>query len=167
MSVAILRQHDTAAHSQEKGVRILSQETIHNIAQTFLNEYLAKSGSTSESVQLSSVAHCTARHLSQSQSVAATFVKEHLKKRQINGSKQAETARYETEVPDKLILARRRGNVVSFFYGWKSQRPVFTHAQHLAQVVDPATSEELIRMLRVTDVDVTALPAPELRKGSL
>jgi hypothetical protein len=100
--------------------------------------------------------------------VAATFVKEQLKQRQTNSSKEAaEAIRYEAGDPDKVILARRSGNVTSYFYGWKTQRSVFTHAQHLAQIVDPATSEKLIHMLRVTGVDVTVLPAPELRKGSL
>lgn len=134
------------------------KEDLHKVAERFLRDHLAKTGSKCETVR--SVAPRTACAV-ESRGAAEGFLREHL------ATRETEAKRYEIEESQEVILARRNGNVTSYFYGWKAQRPLFTHAQHLAQVVDLATSEGLARSLRETGVEVTVLPAPEKRRGSL
>jgi hypothetical protein len=141
-------------------------DDLHAVAERFVREYLAKTGSQHEPVKLSPAPRprCIESH-----AVAQAFVKEHLRKRReiANASKQTEAERFEIEEPPQVILVRRSGSVTSYFYGWKAQRPLFTHAQHLAQVIDVARSDELVQMLRLCNIEVTTLPAPEVHRGSL
>ena len=132
-------------------------DDLHSVAERFLCDHLVKTGSKCETVlSVAPRAACAV----ESRRAAEGFLRQHLATRQTEGK------RYEIEAPEKVILARRTGNVTSYFYGWKAQRPLFTHAQYLAQMVDLATSEELARSLRETGVEVTVLPAPETRRGS-
>jgi hypothetical protein len=132
------------------------QEDVHTVAERFLRGHLAKTGSKCETVQpVTPRAACAV----ESKKAAEGFLREHL------AARQTEAKRYEIEAPEKVILARRNGNVTSYFYGWKAQRSIFTHAQHLAQIIDPATSDELARTLREKGIEVTVLPAPEKGRG--
>jgi len=115
-----------------------SHDDIHSVAERFLREHLANAESQSKTVR------------TDGQSGEGT---------------DAEAEPPEIEEPEFVILSRRSGNATSYFYGWKSQRPLFTYSQHLAQVLESAASEELVRKLRKAGVEAIVLPAPELRRG--
>jgi hypothetical protein len=133
------------------------QENIHTVAEKFLRDHLAKTGSKCEAVR--PIVTRTACAV-ESKKAAEGFLREHLTTR------QTEAKRYQIVAPERVILARRTGNVTCFFYGWKVQRPLFTHAEHLAQVIDIVKSDELVQMLRQCNIEVTVLPAPEMGRGS-
>jgi hypothetical protein len=134
------------------------KQDIHSVAERFLRDHLAKTGSKCETVQpVVARAVCAV----ESRSAAEGFLRQHL------ATRQTEAKRYEIEEPQQLSLVRRTGNVTSYFYGWKAQRPLFTHAQHLAQQFEPTESDKQVRMLQLCNIEVTALPAPETQRGSL
>jgi hypothetical protein len=141
-------------------------DDIHAIAERFLQEHLKKNGSNDEPLLLSVVGTTQAQYV-ESRAVAEEFLMEHRKKTQTRNSlREVElTQRFEIEAPHLVILARCIGNVTSYFYGWKALRPLFTYSQYLAQVVDGAASEELVRTLRKIGVEAMVEPAPELRRG--
>jgi hypothetical protein len=99
------------------------REDIHSVAEKFLRDHLSKTGSKCEIVRpVAPRAACAV----ESRSAAEGFLRQHL------AARQTQAKRYEIEEPQQVILARRSSNVTSYFYGWKAQRPLFVHAQHLA-----------------------------------
>jgi hypothetical protein len=133
------------------------RQDIHTVAERFLRDHLAKTGSKCEAVR--SVAPrlaCTV----ESRRAAEGFLREHL------ATRKTEAKRFDIEGPEKVILARRGVRSTTFFYGWRRDVAIFTYAQHLAQVIDVARSDELVQMLRQCGIEVTALPAPEMRRES-
>jgi hypothetical protein len=94
------------------------------------------------------------------------FIKELRKTRQAEASTKA--ARYELEDPQQVVLSRQTLRCLTYFYGFKGSLPVFTHDKALAMVVNTADSDGLSRSLREKHgVETFALPAPEVRRGSL
>jgi hypothetical protein len=148
-------------------------DDIHATAEQFLREYLSQTGSKPESVQLSSPV-TSARHVAASQTAARDFIKHLRETRQAQAQQQAEAEaitsveRYEIEEPQQVILSRRSPRCVSYFYGFKHGLPIFTHDKALAMVIDAADRDELSRLLHEKhNIETFALPAPELRRGSL
>jgi hypothetical protein len=133
------------------------QEDIHTVAEKFLRDHLAKTGSRCEVVRsVVPRSACTV----EPRKAAEGFLREHL------ATRKTDAKRFEIEAPEKVILARRGVRSTTFFYGWRRGTAIFTHAQHLAQLIDVARSEELVQVLRQCNVEVTVLPAPEMGRES-
>lgn len=134
------------------------KEDIHAVAERFLRDHLAKTGSKCEAVRpVVPRATCAV----ESRSAAEGFLRQHLAARQV------ETKRYEVEAPQKVILAQRSVRSTTFFYGWHHDAAIFTHAQHLAQVIDSKDATKLQESLKQTGIETFVMPAPEIRRGSL
>jgi hypothetical protein len=139
------------------------RDDLHAVAETFLREYLAKTGSKPEPVQLASVAPRAARPVAASQAAANKFIEEHLMTQQKKAGE-----RYEIEEPQHVVLSRRNSRgVLLYFCGFKRGAALFTFAHHLAQTINleelPAWQGELQKR----GIDATPLPAPEMHRGSL
>jgi hypothetical protein len=108
-------------------------DDLHAVAETFLREYLAKTGSKPKAVQLATTIPRSASHVAASQAAAKEFIKEHLELAQ---QRKAEE-RYEIEAPHQVILSRRNSRgVLLYFCGFKRGAALFTFAQHLAQTIN-------------------------------
>jgi hypothetical protein len=137
-------------------IRQPSKEDIHTIAERFLLDHLAMTGSKCESVRsVVPRSPCAV----ESRSAVEGFL------RQL-ATRKTEAKRFEIESSQRVILARRSSRSTTFFYGWRRDIAIFTHAQHLAQVIDVARSDELVQMLRQCNIEVTVLPAPEMGRES-
>jgi hypothetical protein len=149
------------------GTHRTEDDDLHTVAETFLREYLAETGSTSELVQLSCVCN-TSHDVAESRTVAVQFVQE-LKaaRRQKRQEAEAHRAnRFEIEEPRQVILSRRCGTVITYFYGWKQERPLFVHAAHLALVLDSRDSEKVSHLLRQShEIETFPMPAPTRGTG--
>ena len=143
-------------------------DDLHTVADKFLRDYLTQTGSIPESVQTASPVPSVA-HVTASQAAATDFIKELRKTRQAEADADAtKAARYELEDPQQVVLSRRTLRCLTYFYGFKRGLPVFTHDKALAMVVNTAESDGLSRSLREKHgVETFALPAPEVRRGSL
>jgi hypothetical protein len=133
------------------------KEDIHAVAERFLRDHLAKTGSKCEAVR--AVIPRTVCAV-ESRGAAEGFLR-HL------ATKQVEAKRYEIEEPEHVILSRSTTRVAPYFYGFKNGFPVFTHDSRLAQIVDSKDAKELQGALRDRGIDVTMLPVPETHVGSL
>jgi hypothetical protein len=144
-------------------------DDLHTVAETFLRQYLAETGSTPELVQLSCVPN-TAHDVAESRAVAVQFVKELRTVRRQKRRQEVEAnraTRIEIEEPRQVILSRRCGTVITYFYGWKQHRPLLVHAVHLALVLDICGSENLSRHLRETyEIETFPMPSPTPNKGT-
>jgi hypothetical protein len=134
-----------------------NHQDIHTVAEKFLRDHLEKTGSRCEAVR--PVVPRTTRAV-ESTKAAEGFLRQHL------ATRHTEAKRFEIETPEKVILARRGVRSTTFFYGWRRNMAIFTHAQHLAQMIDVARSEELVQVLRQCNIEVTVLPAPEMGRES-
>jgi hypothetical protein len=134
-----------------------NQQDIHTVAERFLRDHLAKTGSKCEPVR--SVVPRSACAV-ESKIAAEGFLRQHL------ATRQTETKRYEIDESQPMILSRSTTRLAPYFYGFKNGLPVFTHERRLAQIVDSKNANELQSALRERGVDVTVLPAPETRTGS-
>ncbi len=144
----------------------MTRDDLHSAAEKFLREYLSQTGSEPESVQPVSRAP-RATHVTVSQTAASDFIKRLRRIRQAEAD-ATNVERYEIEEPQKLILCRRSSRCVSYFYGFKRGLPVFTHDKALATAINTADSDGLASsLLEKHNVETFALPAPELRRGSL
>lgn len=132
------------------------QEDIHTIAERFLLDHLAKTGSKCEAVR--PVAPRSACAI-ESRKAAEGFLRELV-------TKQTETKRYQIDESQHVILSRSTTRVAPYFYGFKKGFPVFTYDRRLAQMVDSKDAMELQGDLRERGIEVTISPAPETPTGS-
>jgi len=150
-----------AAHRTE-------DDDLHTVAETFLREYLAETGSKPMNAELASTSRCTARHVAESRMAARDFIRQLRKDRQQakqEGS-DATAERYEIEYPQRVVLSRRCGTVITFSYGWKQNRPLLVHAVHLALALDADDGEKLSILLREHEIETFPMPAPALGNSS-
>ena len=142
----------------------MSQQNIHDLADRFLREYQAKTGSKPEPVQLTSAVPRSVPYVAASQAAADKFIKDHLEMTQEKKTQE----RFEIEEPKQVILSRRSSRgVLMFFCGFKRGAALFTYAHHLAQIIDLKDLPTWQEALAKRGIDATPLPAPEVHRGSL